>query len=61
MAGQPPGLRGSTGGSEGFGAVGEAGACYNTMACLMIWAGEVRDSVEADSINVEKYVKELAA
>ncbi len=24
-------------------------------------AGEVRDNVEADSINVEKYVKEIAA
>jgi hypothetical protein len=27
----------------------------------VIRAGEVRDNVEADSINVEKYVKELAA
>ncbi len=31
------------------------------MARVMIRAGEVRDNFEADAINVEKYVKELAA
>ncbi len=33
----------------------------STMARVMIRAGKVPDNVEADSINVEKYVKELAA
>ena len=31
------------------------------MACVLLHAGEVRDNVEAGSINVEKYVKEIAA
>ncbi len=31
------------------------------MARVFLRAGEVRDNVEADSINVEKYVKEIAA
>ena len=39
----------------GFGHVGEAGACYSTMARVVLRAGEVRDNVDADSINVEKY------
>ena len=30
------------------------------MARVLFRAGEVRDNVEADSINVEKYVKEIA-
>ena len=54
------GLGGATG-DEGFGHVGEAGARYSTMATVLLRAGEVRDNVEAKSINVEKYVKEIAA
>ena len=62
--GGPPGLSGGvTGGGDdgGFGHVGEAGARYNTMARVVLRAGKDRDNVEADSINVEKYVKEIAA
>ena len=62
--GGPPGLSGgATGGGDdgGFGHVGEAGARYSTMARVLLCTGEVRDHVEADSINVEKYVKEIAA
>ncbi len=43
----------------GFGGVGEAGVCLQTMARLMRRLGEIRDHVKADGINVEKYVKEL--
>ena len=57
----PPGLGGSTGGSGGFGHVGEVGAFCSTKARILQRAGEVRDNVEADSVNVEKYFKELAA
>ncbi len=38
-----------------FGEVREAVVCFQTMAKTMI-----RDNVEADSIKVETYVKELA-
>ncbi len=62
-SGGPPRPGGSNyGGAEGgFGHVGEAGACYSTMARVMLCAGERRDNVEADSINVVKYVEETAA
>ena len=53
--GVPPGL-----GEGGFGDVGEAAVCFQTMAKTMKRLGEIRDNVEADSINVEKYVKELS-
>ena len=62
-SGGPPGLGGGVGSNgangsyAGFGHVGEAGACYTTMARVFTRAGEVRDHVEADGINVEKYVK----
>ncbi len=63
MSGGPPGRGGLSGGGaeRGFGHVGEAGACYSPMARGMLRAGEVRDNVEGDSINVEKYVKEIAS
>ncbi len=44
----------------GFGEVGEAVVCFLTMAKTLKRLGEIRDNVEADSINVELYVKELA-
>ncbi len=43
------------------GHIGETGACSSAMAWVLLHAGEVRDNVEADSINVEKCVKEIAA
>ncbi len=46
--------------SGGYGHVGEAAACYSTMARVMQRVGDVRDHVEAVSVNVEKYVKEIA-
>ena len=51
--GVPPGL-----GEGGFGDVGEAAVCFQTMAKTMKRLWEIRGNVEADSINVEKYVKE---
>ncbi len=61
--GSPPRFGGSFDGGVGggFGHVGEAGLCYAKMARVLQPAGEVHDTVEADSINVEKYVKESAA
>ncbi len=53
--GVPPGLD-----DGGFGDVGEAAVCFQTMARTMRRLGEFRDNVEADSISVEKYLKELA-
>ena len=50
--GGPPGLS-----EGGFGEVGEAAVCFQTMAKTMKRLGEIRDNVEADGINVEKYVK----
>ncbi len=65
MSGGPPGLGcvGVNGGNGefGFGHVGDAGACYTNMGWVLQRAGEIKDNVEADSINVEKYVRELAA
>ena len=57
----PPGLGEVDGGvpSGGCGRVGEARACYDAMARVMKRLAEIRDNVEFDSINVEKYVKEL--
>ncbi len=44
----------------GFGDVGEAAVCCQTMAKIMMKClGEICDNVEADSINVEGYVKEV--
>ncbi len=54
-AGAPPGL-----GERGFADVGEAVVCFQIMAKTMKRLGEIRDNVKADSINVEKYVKELS-
>ena len=39
-------------GAEGVGHVGEAGACYRTMARVLVRAGEVRDNVEGESVHV---------
>ncbi len=58
--GAPPGLRGTNGGGGGFGHVREAGVCYATMAKVLQRAGAVRGNVEMNSINVEKYIKEIA-
>ncbi len=44
----------------GFGDAREAAVCFQTMARTMRRLGEIRDNVEVDSINVEKYLKELA-
>ncbi len=49
------GLGGDVGG-VGFGHVGEATACYDTMARVLKRLVEIRDNVETDSITVEKYV-----
>ena len=46
-------------GEGGLGDVGEAAVCFQTMAKVMHRLAEIRDNVEADSINIEKYVKEL--
>ncbi len=54
------GLPGLGSQSAGFGHVGEAGSCYAKMAQVLQRAGEVRDNVGGDSINVKKYVKEIA-
>ncbi len=53
--GVPPGL-----GEGAFGDVGEAAVCFQTMARTMKRLGGIRDNVEADGINVEKYVKDLS-
>ncbi len=53
------GIGGSGGGDAGFGHVGEARACYDTMARVMRRLTEIKDKVEADRTNVKKYVKEL--
>ncbi len=49
--GLPPGL-----GEEGFGDVGEAIECFQRMAKTMERLGDLRGNVEANSINVEKYL-----
>ncbi len=53
--GVPPGLA-----DGGFGDVGEAAVCFQTMTNIMRRLGEIRDNAEYDSINVEKYLRELA-
>ncbi len=44
-------------GEVGFCHLGEARACYDTMAKVVKRLAEIRDNAEFDSINVEKYVK----
>jgi hypothetical protein len=66
MSGRVQGPRrlGEVGGgvpSRGFGHVGEARACYDAMARVMKRLAEVRDNVEIDSINAEKYVNEFTS
>ncbi len=53
--GGPPGLS-----EGGFGGVGEAAVCFQTMAQTMKHMREIIDNVEAHSINVEKHVRELS-
>ncbi len=56
-------MAGAGGGPLGlgdFGEVDEAVVCFQKMAKTMKRLGEIRDNVEADRINVERYVKELA-
>ncbi len=55
MVPQDPGLA-----AQGFEDVGETSACFQRMAMAMKRLGKIRDNVETDSINVEKYLKELA-
>ncbi len=47
-------------GGGGFGDVGDANVCFQRMAKAIERMGEIRDNMVADSIDVEKYVKELA-
>ncbi len=42
------------------GDVGEAAVCFQAMAKVMRRLGEIRDNVEADSINAEKYANEVS-
>ncbi len=49
----PPGL-------GGFGDVGEARLCFNKLAAGMERWRQVEDTIEHDTINAEKYIKELA-
>ena len=63
-SGGPPGLGGATGtigatSYSGFGHVGDAGRCYSQLARTFLRAGEVRDRIEQDSVNVENYLKEM--
>ena len=54
-AGNPPGL-------GGFGGdVGESQECYESLGFALKRLSEIRDNVETDSLNIESYVKELAA
>ncbi len=46
-------------GEGGFGDAGEA-VVFQTMAKTMERLSELRDTVDADSINAERYVKELS-
>ena len=48
----PPGL-------DGFGDVGEARLNFNRMSQGMYRLKEISENVEADQLNIEKYVKEL--
>ncbi len=51
------GVGGVVGGFGGYGHMGEARACYTTMAKVMRRLAEIRDNVGPDSINVEKHVE----
>jgi hypothetical protein len=51
--GYPPGL-------GGFGAVGDAPQCYAELIKVISRVEEIAVHVETDSVNVEKYVKEVA-
>ncbi len=42
-------------------ATGEARACYDTTARVMRRLAEIKDNVEADSINVENWVRVLTS
>ena len=53
--GVPPGLA-----EGGFEDVGEASMFFQRLAEAMKRLGRIRDNVETDSINVDKYLKELA-
>ena len=43
----------------GFGALGDAGECYNVWARGMNTLESIKDSVASDSVNTERYVEEL--
>ncbi len=60
-----PGVSSGVGAPTGFveggvGDVGEANVCFQKMAKTMRRLGKIRDNAEADSIDVEKYLKEVA-
>ncbi len=54
--GGPPG---TSGGVTGFGEVGQAAFSYQEMVKGMKRFKDIENNVETDSINMEKYVKEL--
>ncbi len=53
--GAPPGFD-----DGGFGDVGEAAVCFQSMGKIMRRLVEIRDNVKNDSLGVEKHLKELA-
>ncbi len=53
---EPPGLGRGT---SGFGEVGQAAFNYQEMVKGMKRLKDIENNVETDSINMEKYVKEL--
>ena len=53
-------LPGVFGERRGFGEVGDSGVCFDRVVKGLKRLKEIEDNVEADSMNTEKYVKELA-
>jgi hypothetical protein len=52
----PPGL----GGFGGFGGVGDSADNYDALAWSIKRLAEIKDNVEGDSLNTERYIKELS-
>ena len=53
-------LPGVFGERRGFGEVGDSGVCFDRVVKGLKRLKEIEENVEADSMNTEKYVKELA-
>ena len=53
-------LPGVFGERRGFGEVGDSGACFDRVVKCMKRLKEIEENVESDTLNLEKYVKELA-